>query len=372
MKINFVDLKAQYLPIKSEIDSAIQNVIDKTAFTLGEEVEIFEKNFADYCGSKYCIGISSGTDALHLALRAIGVGYGDEVIVPVNSFIATAEAVSHCGAIPVFVDVDEKTYNLDVLKIEEKITVKTKAIIPVHLYGQLADMDAVIGIAGRYNLKVVEDACQAHGAEALNKEGAWQRAGTFGDAACFSFYPGKNLGAYGDGGAVVTNDSVIAEKLRLLRSHGENAKYIHSVVGYCNRLHAIQAAILNVKLNKLDEWNRKRKNNAQLYGKLLSGSGVTVPYCGENRRHVYHLYVIRAEDRDGLIDFLSDRGVSTGIHYPTPIHLQGAYNNSGYREGNFPVAEKISKEILSLPMFPELTSEQIEYITELIRKKFKD
>lgn len=384
MDIPFVDLKTQYQSIKAEIDTAIQEVISKTAFTLGGYVQRFEENFAEYCEVKHCVGVSSGTDALHLALLACGVGQGDEVIISVNTFIATAEAVSHCGAVPVFVDIDEKTYNIDVTKIEEKITRKTKAIIPVHLYGQPADMEAILEIAKRHNLKVVEDACQAHGAvvrprstvDGPQKGGKgnspWsivdspQRVGGIGHVGCFSFYPGKNLGAYGDGGAIVTNNPEIDKKIRLLRNHGEESKYVHSIVGYCSRLHSIQAAILDVKLKKLDEWNQKRRDNALLYSQLLKDSDLVTPYIKDNVESVYHLYVIRVKDRDKLRDFLGSKGIATGIHYPVPIHLELAYKSLGYKQGDFPVAEKLAGEILSLPMYAELSGEEIEYVVRQI------
>ncbi len=366
MKVNFVDLKVQYTAIKKEVDAAIQNIISNTAFTLGAEVEEFENNFARYCNTEFSVGVSSGTNALHLALLACGVGYGDEVILPANTFIATAEAVSHCGAVPVLVDMLDATYNIDVSKIEEKVTSKTRAIIPVHLYGQICDMEAIMSIAKRHNLKVIEDACQAHGAELLSAQNKWERAGSIGDIGCFSFYPGKNLGAYGDGGAVVTNNAEIAAELKRLRNHGEDSKYVHSVVGYCDRLHAIQAAILNVKLKKLDEWNQERIENASLYNQLLKETDVIIPHCGSNAKHVYHLYVIRVKNREGLMKFLASEGVYTGIHYPIPIHLQGAYKGLGYKTGDFPIAEKASEEILSLPMYPELSPSQIQYVVEKI------
>ena len=371
MKIDLVDLKVQYASIKSEIDSAIQSVIENSAFTLGQNVEEFERNFAQYCKVKYCVGVNSGTDALQFALFASGVKHGDEVILPVNTFIATAEAISHCGAIPVFVDMDEKTYNIDVLKIEEKITPKTKAIMPVHLYGQPANMDAVLIIARKYGLKVIEDACQAHGAEILMGNGKWERAGEIGDVGCFSFYPGKNLGAYGDGGAMVTNNQQVYQTVKLMRSHGENSKYTHSIIGYCSRLHGIQAAILNVKLKRLDEWNQKRIEHALLYSELLCDLDVILPYAVDSVKHVYHLYIIRVNDRDNLMKFLTSHGIYTGIHYPIPIHLQSAYKELGYKEGDFPVAEKVSREIVSLPMYPELTREQIEYVADSIKNYYK-
>jgi len=412
LRIPLVDLKKQYESIKPEIDSAIQAVINESAFTLGKYVESFEEDFAKYCGAKYCIGVSSGTDALHLALRACGIGRGDEVITVPNTFIATAEAISMTGAKPVFVDIDERTYDMDPQKLREFLEVNcninpktsswadrqtgrlVKAIIPVHLYGQPCQIDSALEIAEQYNLKVIEDACQSHGAvyyrcqmpdaryrmedfgyklrtknfqlSTLNAKPC--RVGSLGDAGCFSFYPGKNLGAYGDGGAVITNNPEIAQKLRLLRNHGEESKYIHLIEGYCNRLHAMQAAILSVKLKRLDEWNRKRRENALAYDHLLKDTDIITPYVHNNVEHVYHVYVIRVKNRDGLRRALDLEGIATGIHYPIPLHLQPAYRDLGYKRGDFPMTERVAEEILSLPMFPELTQEQIEYIV----KKIKD
>ncbi|MBN2121409.1 MAG: DegT/DnrJ/EryC1/StrS family aminotransferase [Candidatus Omnitrophica bacterium] len=371
MDIPFVDLKIQYQSNKQELDKAIQGVLDESAFILGKYVEQFERNFANYCGVKHCIGVGSGTDALHLGLRACGVAEDDEVIVPVNTFIATAEAVSHCGAVPVFVDIDEETFHVDIDKIEEKISSKTKVIIPVHLYGQPVDMDKIMNIAKRYGLKVVEDACQAHGATYNFQDSESRlkakRAGSMGDVGCFSFYPGKNLGAYGDGGAVVTDNDEVADKVKLLRNHGEQNKYNHLIVGYCSRLHALQAAILNVKLKKLDEWNGKRRKNALSYNRLLKDLDVIIPYVSDRVESVYHLYVIRVRNRDKLREILGSKGIAAGIHYPVPLHLQPAYKHLGYNKGDFPVAEAVAEEILSLPMYPELSREQIEYVIEQIR-----
>lgn len=368
MNVHFVDLKAQYLSIKEEIDSAIQNVLDKSAFVLGENVKKFENNFAEYCGTKYCVGVGSGTDALYFALLASGIRADDEVILPVNTFIATAEAVSYCMAKPVFIDIDEKTYNIDVDKIEEKITPKTKAIIPVHLYGQPANMESILKIARKYNLKVIEDACQAHGAEILVEKNRLERTGGLGHIGCFSFYPGKNLGAYGDGGAVVTNDPEITHKIQLLRNHGSDTKYVHEIIGYCNRIDSLQAAVLNVKLKKLESWNDRRRENASLYSKFMQGVDINLPYADPNIKHVYHLYVIRVKNRDELQVYLNSHGIDTGIHYSIPIHLQRAYHHLGYRRGDFPIAEKISQEILSLPMYPELDSKQIQYVVDKIKE----
>ena len=368
MNVHFVDLKAQYQSIKHEIDLTIQNVLDNTVFILGENVINFEKSFAEYCGSKYCVGVGSGTDALYFALFASGISADDEVILPVNTFIATAEAVSYCNAKPVFVDIDEKTYNIDVNKIEEKITSKTKAIMPVHLYGQPANMDAILKIARKYNLRVIEDACQAHGAEILMESNRWERAGSIGNIGCFSFYPGKNLGAYGDGGAAVMNDPEIARIIQLLRNHGSEKRYVHEIVGYCNRLDSLQAAVLNVKLKKLEMWNHKRRDNAALYNTLLQGIDLTLPHADASIKHVYHLYVVRVKQREELQKYLNSNGIDTGIHYPIPLHLQTAYKYLGHTKGDFPVAEKISNEILSLPMYPELSSSQIQYVADKIKE----
>ena len=365
MKIPLVDLKAQYLSIKKEIDEAMQRVIDNTAFIMGEEVKCFEEGFARYCDVKYAVGTSSGTTALHLALIACGVGTGDEVITTPGTFIATAEAISQCGARVVFVDIDEKNYNLNPEKIEAVITPRTKAIVPVHLYGQPADLAPIISIAKEHNLKVIEDAAQAHGAEYRG-----QRVGGMGDVGCFSFYPGKNLGAFGDAGMIVTNNDEIAKKAGMLRNHGRSAKYEHLVEGYNYRIDALQAAILGAKLKRLDEWTDKRRRNANLYNELVQDLDVIVPKEMDYAKHVYHLYVIRTAKRDELRDLLESNGISTGIHYPIPLHLQKAYEYLGHQVGDFPSAERCADEVLSLPMYPELTEEQIEYITKAIKSFF--
>ena len=357
-KINFVDLGRQYSSIKEEIDEAIQRVLDNTSFILGNEVEEFEKNFAEYCEVKHCVGVDSGTSALSLVLKALGVKEGDEVITVPNTFIATTLAISSVGASIKFVDVDEH-YNMDVAQLRNAISERTKAIIPVDLFGQVADMDEVMAIAREHNIKVIEDACQAHGAESKGR-----KAGSFGDVACFSFYPGKNLGAYGDGGAVVTNNEELKERLIALRNYGSKVKYHHPVKGFNNRLDALQAAVLNVKLKHLDEWNDKRRRNAQLYNELLDNT----PKEKDGNKHVYHLYVIRSDKRDVLAEFLENKGIYTGVHYPIPIHLQKAYEELGLKEGDFPVTEKYAKEMLSLPMFAELNEEEIRYIAESIKE----
>ena len=362
MAIPFVDLKAQYLSIKDEIDSAIQNVIDNTAFIMGPDVKEFEKEFAGFCGAAHAIGVSSGTSALHLALMSCGVGQGDEVITVPNTFMATAEAITHVGAKPVFVDVEEDSCNIDPYLLESAVTDKTKAITAVHLFGQPADMDAVNEVAQRYDLAVIEDAAQAHGAEYKGNE-----VGTLGKVACFSFYPGKNLGAYGDAGMVVTDEEEIAEKVILLRNHGRVEKYLHLVEGHNYRMDTIQAAVLRVKLRYLREWTDKRRNNARLYDRLLEDSRVMTPKEMDYAKHVYHLYVIRTEKRDELQDILKESGIATGRHYPVPLHLQPAYKYLGYEEGDFPVTEELAREGLSLPMFAELTEEEIARIAQTVR-----
>ena len=361
--VPFVDLKKQYQTIKEEIDEALRSVIENANFILGPSVENFEKKFAEFCGVKYCVGVNSGTAALHLALLAAGIGVGDEVITQPNSFIATAEAVSHTGAKPVFVDINPDTYLMDVSKLEAAITSKTKAIIPVHLYGQVSPMKEILETAKKYNLFVLEDACQAHGATQDGK-----RVGSFGDAAAFSFYPSKNLGAYGEGGAVVTNNEELAVKIRMLRDHGSSQKYIHNFIGFNMRMEGIQGAVLGIKLQYLDEWNKKRRENAARYFELLQDvPQIKLPVILENNQSNFHLFVIRAERRDDLQKFLKDNGIATGIHYPIPIHLQEAYSTFGWKKGDFPVTEKVADEILSLPMFPEVTEEQILYVSRKIK-----
>ncbi|MDH5174755.1 MAG: DegT/DnrJ/EryC1/StrS family aminotransferase [Elusimicrobiota bacterium] len=363
MNIPLVDLKRQYLSIKKEIDRAIQEVIDKSGFIMGENVQGFESEFARFCGVKYGVGTSSGTTALHLALVACGIKQGDEVITVPYTFIATTEAISQTGAKVVFVDIEERSYNMDAEKILQAITEKTRAIIPVHLFGQPADMDRIREIAKKHNLIVIEDACQAHGAEYKGK-----KVGSLGDIACFSFYPGKNLGAYGDAGMAVTANKELAEKMKLLRNHGYQKKYYHKIEGYNYRLDAIQAAILRVKLRHLDEWTEKRRRNAKLYNELFKGSKVKSPREMEYAKHVYHLYVIGTDKREKLYLKLKENGISTAIHYPLPLHLQQAYKYLGYKKGDFPVSEASSERLLSLPMFPELTGDEIKKIVDVIRK----
>jgi dTDP-4-amino-4,6-dideoxygalactose transaminase len=359
--IPFVDLRAQYLSIKAEIDEAIARVLETTAFVLGREVEAFEAAFAEYVGARFCVGLNSGTAAVQLAVTACGIGAGDEVIVPANTFFATAEGVSTAGAVPVFVDCDPVSYNLDSQRIAAAITERTRAIMPVHLYGQAADLDAIFDVAARHNLLVIEDAAQAHGSR--HKE---RRVGALAEAGCFSFYPGKNLGAYGEGGAVVTNDADVARRVRLLRNHGSEQKYKHEIIGYNFRLEGIQGAVLNVKLRHLDKWNDLRRAHAARYNELLSESALNLPRELPYARHIYHLYVVQADERDALQQRLAAAGVQTGIHYPIPIHLQPAYAFLGHKAGDFPEAERQAARVLSLPMFPELTGEQLETVAKVI------
>jgi dTDP-4-amino-4,6-dideoxygalactose transaminase len=363
MKVPFLDLKAQYASIRDEIASALLQVLDNTAFAGGPFVEKFEKDFASFCKCEFAIGVGSGTVALWMALTGLGVGQGDEVITTPNTFIATAEAISFTGATPIFVDIDERTYTIDPEKLENAITSKTKAIIPVHLYGQMADMDRIIQIAQTYDLFVIEDACQAHGAEYKGYP-----AGSMGNAGCFSFYPGKNLGAYGEAGAIVTNDTELAEKMRMLRDHGQAKKYHHSMIGWNARMDGFQGAVLRVKLKYLSAWNEARRRNAQFYDELLSNvSKVIIPVEADYAKHVYHIYAIRTQNRDAFINTLAEKDIHCGIHYPIPIHLQQAYEFLGNGTGSFPVAEKCAKELVSLPMFPELSKEQIQYVVHETR-----
>jgi dTDP-4-amino-4,6-dideoxygalactose transaminase len=357
MQVPFVDLNAQYATIKDEIDRAIQEVLDTTSFVGGEAVTTFERSFASYCDAKHAVGVANGTDALQLSLRAIEVGPGDEVITVAHTFIATAAAISAVGAIPVFVDIDPYSYTIDVSQIEAAITQQTKAIVPVHLYGQPADMRPILEIAQKHSLYVIEDAAQAHGAEYGGK-----RVGSLGHIACFSFYPGKNLGAYGDGGAITTNESWIAERIMRLRDHGRVSKYEHSIVGFNSRLDTLQAAILNIKLRHLDRWNRQRQSSAIHYDTELSSVGISTPSCRSGSTHVYHLYVVETDNRDALQSRLAERGISSGVHYPIPLHLQPAFVHLGYRTGDFPNSERASQRVLSLPMFPEITRHQIKWV----------
>ena len=358
MKVPFLDLRAQNDPLRDEILASIEEVIGMSAFAGGPFVAKFEEEFAAYCGTQTAVGVGNGTDALWFALLALGVGPGDEVITVAHTFMATAEAISFCGAKPVFVEIDEETYTMDPALLERAITPRTKAIVPVHLYGQMADMDPIMEIAGRHGLPVVEDACQAHGASYKGR-----KAGSIGVAGCFSFYPGKNLGAFGEAGAVVTNDRALADKIRVLRDHGQEKKYFHSVVGWNGRMDGIQAAVLSVKLRVLEKANEARRANARLYGThLAEGENLVLPFTAGQATHVFHLYVVRVKDRDGVLKAMVDRGISCGIHYPRPVHLQKAYAHLGLGPGSLPVTELCADEALSLPMFPELTPVQIEAV----------
>jgi len=344
-----------------EIDNAIQRVLESGWFILGEESKKFEEEFAEYLGVKHVIGVNSGSDALYLAIKALGIGLGDEVITVSHTFISTVDAIVRNGTNPVFVDIDPETYTIDVNQIEKAITERTRAIIPVHLYGHPVDMDPIMEIAEDYGLYVIEDASQAHGAEYKGK-----KVGSIGHIACFSFYPTKNLGAYGDAGAIVTNDDELAEKLRMMRNYGSPKKYYHEFIGVNSRLDEIQAAILRVKLRHLDEWNERRRRIAKLYNEFLENSDVITPTEKEWAKHVYHLYVIRHKDRDKLQRYLLEKRIKTQIHYPVPVHLQKAYLDLGIRV-RLPVTEKISQEILSLPMFPYLTDAEIEKIAMVVK-----
>ncbi len=360
-KIPFVDLRAQYAALQPELERAVRGVMERADFILGEEVEWFEEEFARYCEVKYAVGVGSGLDALVLALRAYGIGPGDEVITAANTFIATVLAISAVGAQPVLVDADPRTYNLDPHAVAAALTSRTRAILPVHLYGQPAEMDAILELAHRHNLVVIEDAAQAHGARYHGR-----RAGGLGHAAGFSFYPGKNLGAYGDGGAVTTNDAAIAEKIRYLRNYGQRVKYQHVVRGTNSRLDTLQAAILRVKLRRLEEWNAARRRHAVAYAQRLAGVPIQLPQTQPGVEHVFHLFVVQIERRDQVQQWLAERGIATGIHYPVPIHLQEAYRDLGYAKGSFPVTEAAAERLLSLPMYAELTPEQIAAVAEAL------
>ena len=362
MHVPFVDLKAQYASLKSELDEAILKVVSETAFVSGKYAMAFEKSFAEYIGAGHCVAVANGTDAIEIALQAIGIGPYDEVIVPANTFFATAEAVSNVGAVPVFVDCEPDFYNIDPAKIEEKITARTRAIIPVHLYGLPAEMDAVITIARKHGLKVLEDCAQAHGATYKG-----QTVGTFGDAANYSFYPGKNLGAYGDAGAIVTNSSETAEQCRLIANHGQAAKYRHTLNGRNSRMDGIQAAVLSVKLSCLDSWLDSRRRNAAFYNELLADTGIPLPTAPEGLVHTYHLYVIRVKDRDAVATKLNESGIDTGLHYPTALPFLEVYLGKNYQPSDFPVAHSQMGELLSLPMYAELTEEMIGHVCEVLK-----
>lgn len=361
MNIKFVDLNRQYASIAPEINEAIQRVLDRADFVLGTEVERFEEEFADYCEAAYAVGLDSGASALELGLQALGVGPGDDVLVPVNTFFASAAAIAHVGARPVFADVDPITYTIDVSQAASLITPRTKAIMPVHLYGQPAGMQPIMQLAQQHGLWVVEDACQAHGARYNG-----QRVGAIGHVGAFSFYPGKNLGAYGDGGALVTNDAALADQVRVLRNCGQREKYVHIAMGGNHRLDTLQAAVLRVKLRYLDIWNAMRRNWAAHYDQLLASYELIRPLMSINVEHVFHLYVVQVESRDAIQTFLGSKGIATGVHYPLPLHLQPAFANLDYHLGDFPMAEQSAPRLLSLPMFAELTAAEVEYVAECL------
>lgn len=362
MQIPFVNLKAQYETLKDEVAEAIRGILDSAQFIGGEALASFERDFAAYCQARFARGVANGTDALHLALRALGIGHGDEVITTAHTFIATAAAIVATGARPVFVDIDPDTCTIHPKMIERAVTDRTKAIVPVHLFGQPADMDPIKDIARRRGLYVIEDAAQAHGAE---YQGV--RTGALGDVACFSFYPGKNLGAYGDGGAVTTNNAAIAERIERLRDHGRTSHYSHAEIGFNSRLDALQAAILQVKLRRLDDWNANRQRAAEWYTAELAQSGIKTPLVRKGSTHVYHLYVIATNERDEIRNKLDEAGVATGIHYPVPLHLQPALVHLGYKQGDLPCCEAMAAQSLSLPMFPELTRDQVRRIAAIVR-----
>lgn len=382
MKVPFLDLKTQHKQIEHEVFPMIEEAMENAQFIGGANVEGFEKEFAEFCNAKYCVGVNSGTDALRFALVAAGIGRGDAVVTVPNTFIATTEAISQVGATPVFVDIDPKTCNMDPTKVNEfferecrfnqstnqyinqSTNRPVRAIIPVHMYGQPADMDPVIEIAAKRGLVVIEDACQAHGANYKDR-----KTGAIGAAGCFSFYPGKNLGACGEAGAVVTDDEEIAARIRMIRDHGQQQKYYHDLEGYNGRLDAIQAGVLRIKLKRLAAWNHQRQKNAEYYDQLLSDvPGVDSVKVADFAQSVYHLYVIMVDQRDDIQQFLGEKGIATGLHYPLPLHMQKAYEHLGYKKGDFPATERAAQRLLSLPMFPELTREQIEYVTNSIKE----
>jgi dTDP-4-amino-4,6-dideoxygalactose transaminase len=363
VKVKFVDLGAQHKPLEAELKEVFNRVLTNCSFVLGPEVEKFEKMFAAYCGAEHCVTVTNGTAAIQLVLQGLGVGPGDEVITVAHTFIATAEAINAAGARPVFIDIDPVSYTMDPAKLERAITPRTKAIIPVHLYGQPADMDAINAIAAKHNIPVIEDSCQAHGAKYKGKP-----TGSLGKAACFSFYPSKNLGACGEGGAVTTNDAELAKKVRMLRDHGSVKKYEHDFPAYNLRLEGIQGGVLAVKLPHLDGWNNNRRILAARYNEIFAGSKVVTTKEMPYAHHVYHLYVVVVEDREALKKALSEQGIENGLHYPVPLHLQKAYEYLGYKKGDFPVSEHVASNHVSLPMYAELPIEHVEHVAKTVRE----
>jgi dTDP-4-amino-4,6-dideoxygalactose transaminase len=364
LNVPFTDFSEQYQTIKGKIEPGLKAVFEKGNFILGEEQIAFEQEFAAFCDTKYSVGVNSGTDALYMALGALEIGPGDEVIIPTYTFIATALCISYTGAKPVFCDIEEETYNIDPQKLEEIITDRTKAIIPVHLYGQAANMDEINAIAKKRNIAIVEDACQAHGATYNGK-----KTGSLGDIGCFSFYPTKSLGAFGDAGIVVTNSKKIFDKVGMLRDYGRKGRYEHQIKGFNSRMDTIQAVILSAKLEHLPEWNRMRNAHAAYYNELLQDvPGIVLPTIQKNRTHVFQTYAVRVPNRDKVLEAMKDKGVSVLIHYPIPVHLQEAYADAGGKKGDFPIAEQVCKEILSLPMYPHMNNEQIEYVCASLKE----
>ncbi len=363
MKVPFLDLNRTHQPLRKEILEKFAEHIDKNDFILGNAVEEFEKEFAKYCGTTYGISVANGLQALEIILRVMDIGKGDEVITVANTFNATVAAIASVGATPVLVDTKDD-FTIDTSLIEKKITSKTKAILPVHLYGQVCDMDEIMNIAKKYNLQVIEDACQSHGSMYKNK-----RAGNLSHAAAFSFYPGKNLGAFGDGGFITTNDSNLAQKIKMIRNYGQSKKYYHDVLGLNSRLDTIQASILRIKLKNLDEWNSQRKKVAEKYASLKDV--VKIPIVSADRDHIYHLYVIRTDKRDALMNYLKEKGIDSGLHYPVPIHMQKAFEYLGYKKGDFPKSEKFADTILSLPIFPGMTEAEANHVLTVINDFYK-
>jgi dTDP-4-amino-4,6-dideoxygalactose transaminase len=361
-KVPYLDLKAQYKSIREEVLASLEAVCESTGFAQGPATKAFEQEFAAYCEAKHCVSLNSGTSALHLAMRCLDIGPGDEVILPPMTFIATAWGANYVGATPVFVDIDPQRRTLDPRLLEAAITKRTKAIIPVHLFGMPADLDPILAIAGKHGIPVVEDAAQAHGARYKGK-----RLGQFGVISCFSFYPGKNLGAYGEGGALVTNDESFAKRARSLREHGQSQRYHHDEVGYNYRMDGFQGAVLSIKLKRLDEWNAARTRHALRYSELLAGTHVTPPSTFDDSQSVWHCYVIEMDNRDRAREKLTAAGIDTGLHYPLPLHLQKVYASLGYQRGDFPVSERLAERCLSLPMYPELTDEQIQAVISALR-----